>query len=102
MKAIPKKAQKTAEFVRWWSKKPSSLPRAWHDGYAVLRWGDYCPIGLAGKSVGLSAGILTGAPPPSVACREIGIPQGDAAHFVDWWDGLLETDAKEAVEALWG
>lgn len=98
MTPIPRSARPVVWFIRWWVKKPRTLPTpmlGWptRPGF---RWKcGYCPIGLL---------PMAESPAPGGA-RGAGLDTDDSkltnavCAFWNWWDS--QTDARAAVDAVW-
>lgn len=103
---IPRSARPVVWFIRWWVKKPRTLPRPDSTDLKELRWRKVklsqrcCPLGLCPAAI-----VGNPAFPYSAGLTESELE--DYAEvltafesFISWWDS--QTDARAAVDAVWG
>lgn len=95
MTPIPRAAAPVVWFIRWWVPKPKVLPEPVRPGNA-LGW----PNGVCRCPLGLLPGAIVAAPMNAEAAGIDSEHHDAVREFWGWWDS--QTDARAAVDAVWG
>ena len=92
MTPIPRAAMPVVRVLRRDVKRPKDLPVA---RQSALRWGACCPMGL-------HKGSFVVCPVDSYNFAGGAADQDSVDAFFRWWDSLPASDARAAVDAVWG
>lgn len=105
MRKIPKAAQKAANYIRKTVKRPKKLPKPnhfpcpTHGSFSSLRWGLKCPLGMLKEAA-------WSEPTPTelrfFKTRPDELTNTNIKYFYEWWDDIDVSDAREAMNAVWG